>query len=513
MSTVEMPSFIQECLAAIELVARRFVTVAVVPTVRKVFEVPLGLEQVRWFIERLKRDPRINVVTLESIVEGGVLWAGDLTDIRRVTDFLKAAGVDVVVVKPVNYGDEESAAAIAAALNNDLGIPIYTYVSPELPIYADGRRPTDDGCGIFPMRYEMLKRMGMSPAYLPKAQLDSPRFNAGLNQLVQVGGGLRAARSVRGIQVGEDQPTFFAIHSDKHLMERLFGLRVEPVDAGEFRDMLKKDLETPPVWLNEVLAYIGQWIDFSQVVGEFPNTAKLTALGFGRCLELLARKQSNAISINCWAAIMRDEGLRFMVCGINGLLYQHGVMAPCETDWNGAVASALNQGMVIGEDPTNRLNFFADLTRVEQNGDGLLWHCGPFPPRLCEGGYATCRKGWIIPVEKGCAGLLDGPWGKIGAPITATQLRSDENGVLTLVAWSARLKKGPRTIGTHCWYGTDRPEEFEDWTMNVPFDHHNSGMHGVNLLPALKEAARWMRARVGNQIVRVACTTFDNAKA
>ncbi|MBM3210874.1 hypothetical protein FJZ33_01555 [Candidatus Poribacteria bacterium] len=166
-----------------------------------------------------------------------------------------------------------------------------------------------------------------------------------------------------------------------------------------------------------------------------------------------------------------------------------GVMAPCETDHPGVLASALLHGMGLGDEKD--LNIFADLTRWDY-GKPLWWHCGPFSAagmRECSNCGAKVEEGWILRTP--AAGLVSGAWGNIGDPITFAQIRPNEDGNLQLSAINGKICEGAPTIGTYFYTQTIDPEGAWRFIMDYPFDHHCSGRVG-NYLPLLKEAAPWI---------------------
>lgn len=494
-----LPAFMSEMLSRIVRVARPKVKFGVLGTVRKVFSVDLGVAQYAAFRDSLAGHPLVELVPTDDDYPGGIIWAGQLNATDQVARKFMAADVDGVIIVPLNYGDEEAAAEIANRVHRALRCPIATFCFPEVPILPDGRRQLDDGCGIYPMRQEMRKRMGRSPAYIPKAPLDSDEFTDGLMKFIQVCSGIRAMRSVRGIQVGADQPTFYAIQSNKDELADRFNFRHETFDAGVFRQMLADGLTTQPAWFKEVLAWVKGRVDYSKVESKFPNTAPYTALGLGYLLQMLAEKESNSISINCWDEVQKLMG--FMVCGINGLAFELGIMAACETDWPGNIGCALLQGLAIGNKEV--VCCFADLTRLEHDtGKIMWWHCGPFPPGKVCGGCQACE-GWIFPLPEGCAGLLGGKWGEIGDKVTMAQVRPDGNGVLTLVATNGAIVGGTETIGTHFWTRMSDVRKFEAWSMKNPVDHHNSVVLGGDMLPVLPDVAEW---------TELPYTEYDNLK-
>jgi L-fucose isomerase-like protein len=267
----------------------------------------------------------------------------------------------------------------------------------------------------------------------------------------------------------------------------MFNMRFETFDSADFQKMLVEGLANPPEWFGEVLDWIKSKIDYSEVEKDFPDTASLTALALGYVLEILVAKESNAVSINCWASI--QENLRFMVCGVNALLFELGIMAPCETDWGGALANAVLQGVALGME--NPVGCFMDLTRFdEETGKSLFWHCGEGAPCLvC--GECKAKQGWIIPTTRGCAGLLNGKVGNVGDKVTFLQLRSGINGYPRFIAFNGAIVDGDDTIGTHFYVQVSDPEAFEGWMAQVlPLQHH-SIMLGANLLPAICKISEW----------------------
>lgn len=502
-NTNSAPAFITNHLARINMVAPEKVTIGAFATLREFFEYEEGYAQFNQLLDCLREDPRINLVTGEGIVKDGVIIAGKLNETQEIVDHFISQHVDVTLSVNANYGDETAAATIAREVYAARKSPFYTFVFPDLPIRENGKRALDDGCGILPTRQFVRRNLRINPAWIPTAPLDDDVFKNGLTDMLSVAGGIRAARSVRAIQIGPAQQTFPAIEADRQLFRRIFGTNVETVGGGAFRAKLKAGLETPPEWLDGTVEYVKQWIDFSGVEGEYPDTAKLVALAFGYILDLLVEKQANCVTINCWEDVMQQ--MRFMYCAVNGLMFQHGIMAPCETDLPGVVACSMLQGMVIGQDPTKYIGAFADWTSFDMaNRRALFWHCGPFAPSRCRGGNcATCREGWIIPVANGCAGLLDGQWAEIGDVMTMAQIRPDEHDNWTIVAYNGKVTNGPPTIGTHFWLHIENPREMETFNYSHPVDHHNSVMLGdhVRLVP---EVARWLG---------LGSATYDNLAA
>ena len=87
---------------------------------------------------------------------------------------------------------------------------------------------------------------------------------------------------------------------------------------------------------------------------------------------------------------------------------------------------------------------------------------------------------------------MNGAWGNLSDYVTMVQVRPNSRGLMTLVATNGGITDGPNTIGTHFWTKVRDPREFEAWMMMAPYDHHNSIILGIDLLPILPEVAGWL---------------------
>lgn len=482
--------------------------VGVFSSMRQVFEENEAKIRFTAFRDRLAKDPRINLVTLDGIAPDGIIYAGQLAQTDVAIQKLLSSDIGALIFKTGNYSDEESAAKTFARIYKALNVPVITYAQPDVPIKLDRSRALDDLCGMLAARQYMRVMMRKEPGFLPYKQLDSPEFGQALDTLIRMSSGIRTMRNVRMVQIGADQPTFYAIQEDPHKLARLFGLRVETVETLDLVEYVEKTLATiaeatskAPEWLFDLVSELEQIYEFSAVRDEFPDLPTKMALIIGWILELLKEKQSNCISIRCWPELMRRLGV--MVCSINALLYALGILAPCETDKPGIVTSALLNGMGLGDDADR--DYFLDLTRF---GDGLnkdlilWWHCGqcsPFGARCNCGNNAwtkvPLKAGWIFHDFR-CAGLIDVPTGTPGDEMTYIQMRSNAAGELVLsgmngvIADTSDDPDAPSTIGAHHYSKVLNPEvAYEHIMLNGA--HHHSVRKG-NYLPILHTGAQWL---------------------
>jgi len=470
-------------LKGINLIRSGKVKIGVVGLMRNVFQQEYGKGRYAEFLAEIAKDDRVDVFIPDT--EDGIIYAGQLDETQDAVNMFLGEKIDGLIVIAINYGDEEAAAKIGKAVHDALKVPIYTYIWPDAPVQEDGTRLSDNECGILPMRQHMRVSMGINPGAFPFCDIGTDKFLEAWDGFVRICSGIHSARSVRMLQIGAEEPTFYAIQANPDDLRRKFGFRAETIELWTLIKFVTEGLETPPEWFEALHEEILGILDFAATVGNFPQLSAKLTLTLGWIVEQLKEKQSNCISIRCWEELF--EALGMMVCPLNGILYSMGVMAPCETDKPGAIASALLHGLGIGDDKD--LNIFADLTRWD-HGKPLWWHCGPFPAcgaRDCD--KLPLQEGWIIEVPS--AGLGNGPWGEIGDIITFAQFRPNVNGDLQLTVTNGEICDGPPTIGTHFYTEMARPGVAWKFMMDNAVDHHHSGRIG-DFLELIEELEPWL---------------------
>ena len=484
----ELYPVLSKLMAGVERVRSDKIKIGVVGTMRKVFQEDFGRGRFGELLAEIAKDKRTSILTPEAVgVPDGIIYAGELDQIQDTVNHFLGEKIDGLIIIPINYGDEESAARLAADIYRALRIPVYTYIWPDAPIESDGRRLSDNECGILPMRQHMRVTMGKNPGYFPFCDIGSEKISAAWDSFVRVCSGIRTMRNIRLLQLGAAEPTFYAIEADPDDLRKRFGFRSESIDIWNLINAVQEMLKSPPDWFDELHGELSTTLDFSGVAEKYSDLSAKLTLTLGWIVEQLKEKQSNCVTIRCWEELLK--GLGMLVCPLNGILYSMGVMAPCETDKPGVIASALLQGLGIGEDQD--LNVFADLTRWD-DGKPLWWHCGPFSAaglRDCPNCGAKVVEGWILKVP--AAGLVSGAWGNLGDPVTFAQIRPNADGKLQLSALNGDICDGAPTIGTYFYTQMVDPEAAWRFVMDYPFDHHCSGRVG-NYLPVLKEAAPWL---------------------
>jgi hypothetical protein len=375
-------------------------------------------------------------------------------------------------------------------------IPVATYFWPDKKFEIDGKRYSDNGCGIFPLRNWMARMMGVIPDYFPFCEVDSAELMEAWDDFIRLCSGIYCINNFRVMRVGGPVPTFPAIrYSEPALMKK--NMRLEDKETIDLVTFVKEVLGgsvKKPSWYCDLKKELESIFDFSEVEAEFPDLAGQLALTLGWLIEKMGETHCNSVTIRCWPEI--QEQIAMMVCQLNGLLYSLGIMAPCETDLLGGTASALLHGFGIGDELD--LNTFLDFTTpfglgdsVEEGMSVLWWHCGQCPHRGMRGYCAGCkmllRKGWILPSR--AAGLGHSLWGEVGDIVTFAQIRPDEKEQLRVIGMRSDITEGDETIGTHFY--TEFPPGFYQWAMESIPEHHWSVRIG-DYYELLQASVKWL---------------------
>ncbi len=153
----------------------RTIVLGMVPVRRDMFppEPAIALKDrvVKRFEEMAESNGDIRLVTIDAVVDGGMLW--DLRDVGKVVDLFRAEKVDAIVFPHCNFGQEEVVAKTAA----EIGKPVLLWgprdPSPETDQSGKtGPRDFDTQCGMFATS-RALRRYHVPFTYIENCWLDS----------------------------------------------------------------------------------------------------------------------------------------------------------------------------------------------------------------------------------------------------------------------------------------------------------------------------------------------------
>jgi L-fucose isomerase-like protein len=477
------------------------VKVGILPTLRAVFEVEEGLRMLASLTHELRADPRIELVTLENEYQDDVVRPENAPS-AAWQRFIEEE-IDVLLVIPVNYGDEVNTAEVARHVHGALKCPVYTFAPFDGDPRDDGTRPTDRTCGIYPMR-QHLRHAGVFAGYIPTSNVGDPVFKAGLDTMLRVASVVREVRSMKILQIGGDTPTFPGIAASNLALYNYWGVEVINTELLTLVDRVRQRLADPPEWLDGDTARLFTGIDTTSMCDEFVDVPKTQALLLHGMLEMIQEVGANALTVRCWPELL--QALKTMACFPLGTINDLGIPCSCETDRFGLVGLGMLGAASLGQTTP----VFADNTIVRQNGDYLGWHCGPFAKSTCRNGCQPCLGvGWILP-DPG-AGYLDSACMELGDTITLARVSTNSRGGLTMITHEAEVVEGPRTRGTYFYYRVEDPAAYERELMDNPVVHHWGFISGA-YVHVIAEASRWLSMPVtvlnnGDKIVdsRIEC--------
>ncbi len=373
----------------------------------------------------------------------------------EVVERFKAENVDAVMLINCNFGNEEAAADIAAAL----GKPVLLWAPLDDEYYVDGMRPTDSQCGIFGVSRQM-QRYHIPFSHLPCCRVESEEFKEGFERFVRVACMVKNFKGMRIGQVGARPAPFFSvIWNEGELMEQ-FGIRIIPINFAIIEQRMKA---APELYAEEIAEY-EKYFTYNFTLDELtPKYIRPMATMAAMYKHLFEEFRLDVISAECWTAtpIMFD-GLA--PCAVYGLLNDLGYMISCESDVHAAMTMALLKCATLGEGKP----LFGEFTvrHPENKNAELLWHCGPFPlsQKAPESSARLVNQRiWLR--------------GKDGE-YTVARIDRDEGGKYLILPMKCHTTEGPETHGTYIWGEFDDLQAVEDRLIDGPYIHHFIEMEG-----------------------------------
>ena len=475
----------------------RTIVLGMVPVRRDMFppEPAIALKDrvVKRFEEMAESNGDIRLVTIDAVVDGGMLW--DLRDVGKVVDLVRAEKVDAIVFPHCNFGQEEVVAKTAA----EIGKPVLLWgprdPSPETDQSGKtGPRDFDTQCGMFATS-RALRRYHVPFTYIENCWLDSQVLDRGFEEFLRVASVVKAFRGMRIGQIGVRPRQFLSVKINESELLSKFGIEIVPIWPEEVKrtvEKLKRNIPLspegcelpmgqPPLPSGEgmlpdprianIVKEIEEAVDWSSIGHEaVEKMAYLEAA----IMDLASVNRCQAVAVDCWGFSQDSYGIPS--CFVLAELFDRGLPAACETDIHAAVGAVLLQAAARYATPA----FIADVTirHPEDDNAELLWHCGPFAKSLV-------RKG-TVPAVRECKGMYEIE----GGPLTVVRFDQDDGNYM-LLADEGEGTEGPKTTGNYVWFKVKNWVKWEKKLMYGPYIHHVSGIHG-SFAKVLKEACKYL---------------------
>ena len=411
----------------------------------------------------------VTLVDIDDLCENGILFETD--KIPQVVEKFRQAKIDALFTPHCDFGEEQCAAGVAAALK----VPTLMWGARDERPNTDESRGRDTQCGMFACT-KVMRRFGVQYSYIWNCETESDDFKNGFDSFIRVVAVVKTVKNLRIAKFGARPEPFMSVMANEGDLATKLGVTVVPVSPTAVAARMDKMIGEGSPRLAEYVESVKSRMDASSMEEKQVVRAAAAKLAVQ---DLMEEKHCGAGAMECWSAV---PILGAPVCMALGELADEGLPVSCETDVNGAVTMAMLQAVTLGKEAS----FLADLTiRHPQNDNAeLLWHCGPFP--------------YSLKAESSKARLVDGQERFELKQGHLTVFRFDDiDGKYYLFAGEGDTTTGPETNGTYVWFEVDDWKRWEEKLMFGPYIHHLGGAYG-NYLPVLREVARYLEIEFDN---------------
>ncbi|MBC7236194.1 MAG: glycosyltransferase [Chloroflexi bacterium] len=401
------------------------------------------------------------------------------------TATVAAQKIDGLILCPLDFGDERSAAKVAERLR----VPVLLYATkePSVPPGPSLARVSDSYCGNLSMASALYRRripFHFAGIFFP----DEPAFLAQVDTFARAVAVVKGLRGARIGQVGVRPPTFETVGYDEAAMARKFGQNVIYTNLADIVDRaraLPADAPEVVAVMNDVRASVPQ---ITVAEDYLLNAAKLEVA----LVEFWQTNHLSAMAMQCWPSVQRMMGLS--LCALYGRLTERRMLTACETDVLGALAMLVNYQAALGE----TLPHFVDWTiQHRENPNWLLaWHCGNAPISLAHNREQVAlrsRRDMLgeLPVAPGdpMAGLYQFPIHP--GPVTFCRLAEYDGEWKMLIAEGEIIPPQETMAGTWAWVQVSDHARLYRTLVEEGFIHHASMIHGQQS-EALQQACKFL---------------------
>lgn len=440
----------------------------VVPNKRSFLSLEEAKRQKEKFMKEIRKikPGAVEIVDIDDVCEAGIIY--EMDKVQAVTDKMKHNKIDALFLPFCDFGEEQVAAAVAAALE----VPVLVWGPRDERPNTDESRGRDTQCGMFAAT-KVLQRYGVKFSYIYNCPPKSKEFHNGYENFIRTAAVLKSLRTLRIAKIGERPVPFMSVMTNEAELIKKLGVitvPISPVEICRRAEKIRKE-------------NAGEYTDYLEDLKlRFKNSENLETVASVKIAvqQLMEENRCSAAAFECWSAFPELVGI--CPCAVLGEMADEGMPISCETDINGAITLAILRACKLFEEP----GFLADLTiRHPENDNGeLLWHCGPFPYSLKKEG-AEAR-------------LVDGQERFELKQGDLTVCRFDDlGGEYYMFAGEAKTTTGPETNGTYVWMETDNWKRWEEKLMFGPYIHHLGCVYG-HYLPVLREVARYLGIHFDN---------------
>ncbi|MHB1295884.1 MAG: L-fucose/L-arabinose isomerase family protein [Anaerolineae bacterium] len=439
--------------------------------------------------------PGIQVVVPQPASEGvledperGLTAHGAVTNLDQaegIAEFMARRKVDGLVLCPLDFGDERSAAKIAEKLR----VPVLLYATGEPPALADASlaRVSDSYCGTLSMASALYRRkipFHYAGVYLP----EEPAFRDALETFVRAVAVVKGLRGVRLGQVGVRPATFETVGYDEAALIQKFGQNVIYTNLYDIVAQAQRMADDDPQ-VQDVVRQVREEVASITVAGDYLTKAakmELALAAFWR------QNRLSAMGVQCWPSIQPAMGIS--LCAVFGRLTQQGMLTACEADILGAVSMRVNYDAALGTQPPHLVDW--TIQHREDPNRLLAWHCGNAPICLAADPSSTALRArtdmqGALPIQPGnpVAGLYQF---QVRPGVVTFCRLAEYDGRWKMLIAQGEIEHADETLaGTWAWVRVPDHARLYRTLVEEGFIHHASMAHG-DQRAALLQACKFL---------------------
>lgn len=411
-----------------------------------------------------------------------------LDQAEAVAEYFRRERVEGLILCPLDFGDERSAAKIAEMLR----VPVLLYATKEPAGRQDAglTRVSDSYCGNLSMASALYRRkipFHYAGLYFP----DQVELRSAVSEFIRAVAVVSGMTGARLGQVGVRPTAFETVGYDEAALIRTFGQNVIyanlfdivdaaqslPDDAQSVLDVLS-EIESTYATITVGKRYLLQAAKLEVALSDFWRENRLSGL-----------------AMQCWPSIQRMMGIS--VCATFGRLTGKGMLTACEADLVGVLSMLVNYNAAL----KTTVPHFVDWTiQHRENPNRLLaWHCGNAPARLArDSREVALRSRHDMLGERDAA--EDDPQAGLAqfqlrpGPVTFCRLAEYDGEWKMLIAAGEVVPSGETLAGTWSWVSVPDHDTLYRTLVEEGFIHHASMVHGKQVA-ALRLACKFLGIR------------------
>ena len=411
-----------------------------------------------------------------------------LDEAEAVAEYFASQKVDGLIICPLDFGDERSAAKVAERLR----VPVLFYATkePEAPDHVSMGRVSDSYCGNLSLASALYRRklpFHFAGIFFP----DDPELQAEVETFVRAVAVVKGLKNARIGQVGTRPSPFETVLYDEAALIQKFGQNVIFAEVSDLVARAQVIADDDPR-VKRILADQKERVANLTVSDEYLRKAAKYEVAL---TDFAEKNKLAAMGVQCWISIQQLMGIS--TCALFGRLTEKAILTACETDVLGALAMLVNYQAALGE----TVPHFIDWTiQHRQNPNWLLaWHCGNAPLCLAKDpskiGLRSRNdmKGALPADPKDSQQGLYQFQLKPG-PVTLCRLQEYDGQWKMLIATGEIVPSDEELAGTWSWVQVKDHARLYRTLVEEGFIHHASMIHG-DQTQALLQACQFLDIR------------------